>query len=113
MTKAKRVLKAPALPPSDPMEVLAREFFELDQWRRSTETAAKLKRHEDARKLLQTAWKQSGRNAPWLGDGWQVFFVQQPGKSFTRPCDGCQGVADRRDSEYHIKAQVMVQPDAA
>lgn len=117
MAKAKVRASAPALPaePVDPDMVDAREFFELDQWRKSPEVAQRLKKHEELRQRLKGRWKDSQRNAPWEWKGGRVYFVQQQGKSKSVCGLGnCGNIGLKHSPEWHVKAELMQQPpDAA
>lgn len=118
-TKLKaRIKAAPVVieekpPIIDTLDVEAREFAELDVWRKSPEVAPKLARHEALRKILQLAWKEQNRNAPWMHGSHAVFFVQQTGKAYPVCGTGCLVAGKRREPEWHVKVQQMVSPSVA
>jgi hypothetical protein len=115
MTKANKAkVRKPKPEPLDHESALAFELYQLDNWRKLPEVSGRLKRHEELRNLLKTAWRESQRNAPWQADGWQVFFVQQQGKSKSVcALSTCGNIGLRHSPEWHVKCQTMVNPNAA
>jgi hypothetical protein len=117
MTKARKATvpkPAPKPSPKDPQLALAFELYQLDVWRKSPEVSGKLKRHEELRNMLKETWKTTQRNAPWSEPGWQVFFVQQQGKSKSVcALSTCGNIGLRHSPEWHVKCQTMVNPPNA
>lgn len=114
MAKAKaKPVALPALP-LDPFEADAQELFQLDQWRKSPEVAGKMRRHEELRQRLKGPFKDGQRNAPWQGSGWRVYYVQQRGKAKSVcAIAACGNMGLHHSPEWHLKAEVMVNSDAA
>jgi hypothetical protein len=115
MTKARKAkVQASEPEPMDPVHALAFELYQLDVWRKSPEVSGKLRRHEELRNLLKTTWREHVRNAPWQGNGWQVFFVQQQGKSKSVcALSTCGNIGLRHSPEWHVKCQTMVNSNDA
>jgi hypothetical protein len=96
------------------VHALAFELYQLDVWRKSPEVSGKLRRHEELRNLLKTTWREHVRNAPWQGNGWQVFFVQQQGKSKSVcALSTCGNIGLRHSPEWHVKCQTMINSNDA
>jgi hypothetical protein len=104
MAKPKAKPEPQPTPEPDHFQVMLREKIALDE----RYDAAKdwLKRREDLRIALKERWQAERRNAPWETDGYQVEFVTQS-KTYTKPCAGCPGQADKR-FELHYKLRRMV-----